>query len=256
MTVSFQKATLLYLSGTMICTFLNLFGHVLDHWLGTHSLFAILCKLPPILFMLLIMVRLKNARILFGGKFFTPYLLFLLLPLIFSALVNTGHPNITPTLDILLLGIIGMLTTIVWEELFFHYVGQMLFERNDSYSIGALAVLVLGFGLSHLLYILLDPSMLEEVLWQTALTTSFGFFSLTLYAKVQNIWVSALAHLSMNVLNTFSTLFAEKPFFHEWRSVLDALYCLCLIIAGIVLYRLNREQKHLAPIHLHEHHIL
>ncbi len=249
MTFSFWESTSIYLGGITSCTLLNLLGHVLDAYLGTNQVFAILCKLPPILIMLAIMWRMKNAKILVHGRFFTPYLAFVLLPLVFSALVNTGHPNITPAIGTLLLGITSMLTTILWEELFFHYIGQMLFEKNDSYTLSALAVLVLGFGLSHLCYILFDPSLLEEILWQTALTTCFGFFSITLYAKTQNIWITVTAHLAMNVLNLMSTLFAEEPYFHEYAPILDTSYCVCLLIAGAVLYHLNKDKKHLAPLH-------
>ncbi len=249
MTFSFGESTSVYLGGIMTCTLLNLLGHVLDAYLGTYQIFSILCKLPPILIMLGIMWKLKNAKLLVYGKFWTPYLAFALLPLVFSALVNTGHPNITPTVGVLLLGITSMLTTILWEELFFHYVGQMLFEKNDTYTLSALAVLVLGLGLSHLCYILLDPTMLEEVIWQTVLTTCFGFFSITLYAKTQNIWVTVVAHLAMNILNTLSALFAEKPYFHNYAPLLDTTYCVCLLIAGAILYHLNKEKKHLAPLH-------
>lgn len=248
MIFSFRESTSVYLGGILSCTLLNLLGHTLDAHFGTHALFATLCKIPPILIMLGIMWHMKNAKILVHGRFFTPYLAFVLLPLFFSALVNTGHPNITPHVTVLILGITSMLTTILWEELFFHYIGQMLFERDDAYSVPALAVLVLGFGLSHLCYVLLDPTMLEEVLWQTALTTCFGFFSITLYAKTQNIWVTVAAHLAMNILNTFSALFAEKPFFHDYAPILDSAYCVCLLVAGVILYRLNKEQKHLAHL--------
>lgn len=249
MNVSFKKASAIYLGGMLICTVLNLLGHYLDIQLGTHAIFSILCKLPPIAVMIGIMIRMRNARILFSGKFLTPYLGFVLLPFFFSALVNTGHPTQTPAIGVLLLGLFGMLTTVVWEELFFHYVGQMLFEKDDRYTISALAVLVLGFGLSHLCYLLLDVALPEEILWQTLLTTCFGFFSITLYAKVQNIWVAVLAHLAMNVLTTFSSLFAEKPYFHDYAALLDTAYCVCLVLAGMILYHLNKEKKHLAPLH-------
>lgn len=249
MTFSFWESSSIYLGGITSCTLFNLLGHMLDAYMGTYQVFSILCKLPPILIMLAIMWHMKNAKILTHGRFRTPYLAFVLLPFVFSALVNTGHPNMTPQMGTVLLAICSMLTTIVWEELFFHYIGQMLFEKNDSYTLSALAVLVLGFGLSHLCYIILDPSMLEEVLWQTALTTCFGFFSITLYAKTQNIWVTVVAHLAMNVLNVTSSLFAEKPFFHDYAPLLDTAYCICLLLAGAWLYHANKDKKHLAPLH-------
>lgn len=257
MHLSFRKATGIYLVGMLVCTALNLAGHYLDSLLHTHALFAILFKLPPIALMLGIMLKLRNGKIVCLGKFKTRHLLWLLLPFLFGTLVNLGHPNLAPAIEIILLTFTSMITTIVWEELFFHYVGQMLFERNDRYSICALVVLVLGFGLSHLCYLILDPHLWEHVLWQTVLTSCFGFFSISLYAKTQNIWITMLAHLSMNIPNTVSTLYHEKPYLDDYALILDSIYCICLVAAGVILYHMNKEKKHLAPLpHFHHlHHI-
>jgi membrane protease YdiL (CAAX protease family) len=257
MLVSFRKATVIYLSGMLVCTLFNLAGHALDIRFDTHSLFAILFKLPAVGMIVGIMVGLRNAKIVCAGKFLTPHLLWLLLPFCFGTLVNLGHPTLSPTVDFILLTFTSMITTIVWEELFFHYVGQMLFERNDRYTLSALAVLVLGFGLSHLCYIMLDPSQIEHIVWQTILTSCFGFFSLTLYAKTQNIWITMLAHLAMNIPNTVSELYHETPFLADFSLILDSVYCICLVIGGTVLYHMNKERKHLAPLpHIHHvHHI-
>ena len=254
MRISFRKATCIYLAGMLICTLLNLLGHALDAHFQTHSLFAILFKLPSVGVIVGIMLGLHNGGIVCMGKFQTPHLLWLLLPFGFGTLVNLGHPNLSPAIDFIFLTFLSMLTTIVWEELFFHYVGQMLFERNDRYTLSALAVLVLGFGLSHLFYLFLDPHEWEHILWQTILTSCFGFFSITLYAKTQNIWITMLAHLAMNVPNTVSTLYQERPFLQDFSLILDTLYCLCLVAAGIILYHANKEKKHLAPLP-HTHHL-
>lgn len=259
--VSFRKATAIYLVGMLVCTLFNLAGHYLDATLHTHALFAILCKLPSIAVMLGILFRLRNGHILCLGRFCTPHLLWLLLPFLFGTLVNLGRATLSPAVDVILLTVGSMLTTVVWEELFFHYIGQMLFERDDRYSLSALAVLVLGFGLSHLLYLFLDPAHWEHVLWQTLLSSAFGFFSISLYAKTQNIWITMLAHLAMNVPNTFSELYQESPFLSAYALPLDIAYCICLVVAGVILYHLNKEKKHLAllpglhlPHHVHHHH--
>lgn len=90
-----------------------------------------------------------------GSRILTPWLLAALIPA-FANTINTfctpNHfPGTAETIDLAA----TMLITAAWEEMYFRYVGRTLFEKDGKYSIGAVVLLSLTFGLPHLINIFL-----------------------------------------------------------------------------------------------------
>lgn len=101
-------------------------------------------------------------------------------------------------------------STAAWEELLFRYVGRTVFERNGKYSVGAVVLLSLTFGCSHLINIFFyDPI---SVLLQMLNACSFGIFLLGLYQHTGNLWIVIAAHSMNNLAPSFFELFPGAEF--------------------------------------------
>jgi membrane protease YdiL (CAAX protease family) len=142
------------------------------------------------------------------GKFLTPWLLVALIPFVDNTIDYFRIPNQWPDGMEFVSIVATMLTTAAWEEMLFRYVGKSLFERNGKYHIGAVVLLALTFGCSHLINIFFyDP---VSILLQVLHASISGVFLLALYRRTGNLWVTIIAHFLQNFGAAFFDLFPES----------------------------------------------
>lgn len=166
------------------------------------------------------------------GKFFTPWLLVALIPFAFNAVDCFCVPNRVPGAAEIINMLLCVFTTAAWEEMLFRYVGRTLFEQNGKYGVGAIVLLSLTFGCSHLINIFFyDPI---PVLLQTLSACTFGVFLLALYQHTGSLWIVITAHGFNNLIATFFGLFPESDYiFSSWINYV--LYVITELVVGIYI---------------------
>ena len=101
--------------------------------------------------------------------------------------------------------IIGVLTTAIWEELFFRYVGQAWFERDGCFTVLDVIFLAAVFALPHMVNIVIHP-----VLDQVFTAFCFGVFTLALYRHSGSLLLPMVSHILLNTLGQFLALFSSE----------------------------------------------
>ena len=141
-------------------------------------------------------------------KVLTPWLLVALIPFLANIFYCFRIPDHIPGLTVWLKLLVTVVTTAAWEELFFRYVGQSLFEHNRKYTIESLILLALTFGCAHLINIFFyDP---VSVLLQTLHASVIGVFWLTIYRHTGSLWLTFIGHTLQNLVPAFFNLFPEQ----------------------------------------------
>lgn len=147
-----------------------------------------------------------------GSRVFTFWLLAALIPA-FANTVNTlcipnYYPGTTETINLAA----TMFTTAVWEEMYFRYVGKTLFEQEGKYSIGAVVLLSVAFGVTHMINIFFyDP---VSVLIQLLSASISGVFWLALYRHTGSLTLTIIAHFLQNFMGTFFQTFTTAESFY------------------------------------------
>lgn len=166
------------------------------------------------------------------GKFLTPWLLVALIPFAFNTVDYFCVPNRVPGAAEVINMLLCVFTTAAWEEMLFRYVGRTLFEQNGKYSVGAIVLLSLAFGCSHLINIFFYNPV--SVLLQTLSACTFGVFLLALYQHTGSLWIVITAHGFNNLIAAFFGLFPESEYiFNSWINFV--LYVITEFIVGIYI---------------------
>jgi membrane protease YdiL (CAAX protease family) len=205
----FTEKAIVYIMISLSCAFALAGAAFLDIEMGKDSyLFDTIIKCIIIIgtfaYASLVGIPINNA----GRKIFTPWLLVALIPFLANSINYFCIPDHAPDLAALVKILVIVATTAAWEELFFRYVGQSLFEHNGKYTIGALVLLALTFGCTHMINIFFyDP---VSVLLQVLNASVIGVFWLTIYRHTGSLWLAFAGHMLQNLVPTFFNLFPEQ----------------------------------------------
>ena len=167
---------------------------------------------------LLLILALAAALSFFGparaplfSRFPARYWLLALLPpaaVLLAQLRPLAHTPSPAALGGMLLGVV---TTALWEELFFRALGQALFLRGDGrYTLFDLLFLSFAFALPHTVNLLIHP-----VFWQLIWAFCTGLFFLALYRRSGSLLPALVSHALTNALSQTVELCADgapQPF--------------------------------------------
>ena len=222
-----------YIMLSLICAFALAGGAFLDMEMG-HSVY-----LFDIAVKLMIMVGIFAYASLCGipmntpgSKFFTPWLLVALIPFLDNSIDYFRIPNRYPSAVEWISLISTVFTTAAWEEMLFRYVGRTLFEHNGKYRIGAVVLLALTFGCSHLINVFFfDP---VSVLLQVMHASVSGVFLLALYRHTGSLWITFAAHFFQNFAGGVFDLFPDSERLIQ-TSVIFILSTIIQLTIGIFI---------------------
>ena len=136
-----------------------------------------------------------------GSRLLSPWLAAALIPALANTINACCIPDYFPGMAAILNLAACMLTTAIWEEMYFRYVGRTLFETDGTYTIGAVILLALAFGFPHLINIFFYDA--TSVLIQFISASFAGVFLLALYRHTGSLLLTIIGHFLQNFLATF-----------------------------------------------------
>lgn len=220
-------------------SFLCVAGALLDMKVGT-SFVSVLFKVTIIAGILAYARYKKEFLLLWGDKFFSPYLYLAVAPCVIFLFSVIGNPDSLPSAVSLLFTVLNILTTAVWEELFFRYVGKSLFGKDKGFAVSDFVMLTIVFASVHLVNMLFYPPM--GVLFQVAEAATAGIFWLALYCKTKNILVSIVSHFALNLIAGLVPLFVANPtsrFFVGLEDLFVVIAMLFWLLSGLFIITKN-----------------
>ena len=181
-----------------------------------------------------------------GCSFFTPWLLVALIPALTNTVNTFCIPNCYPGTAEAFNIVAIMFTTAAWEEMYFRYVGRALFEKDGRYSIGAVVLLALTFGVPHLINIFFYNSV--YVLIQFISASMAGVFWLALYRHTGSLWMTITGHFFQNFMAVVFQTFTTAEYFAEQTADRPGflLTILCSVMEFAVGVWILKKYKYLA----------
>ena len=224
-----MKKIYMYISSIVIFLLVIIIGTLLDKWQNLSNVYSLIFKL---IIIIICKTWIKRNRVKYKeGKFFTKYLFVALIPMCISIILICGPINRAPSLKNVVLGILGMLATAIWEELFYRVIGVEVFKNSDGIiTKNSVIILVLLFSFSHAINIVLKPHEYMIELFRIVLSASAGMLFLALYLKTRNIYVPILSHFLMNYTTLFFKTFSYTP------NVLGYITYDIVFYVGIIAY--------------------
>jgi hypothetical protein len=181
-----------------------------------------------------------------GSRILSPWLAAALIPALANTINTFCVPNHFPgTVEVINLTT-TMLSTAIWEEMYFRYVGRTLFEVNGKYSIGAAVLLSLGFGFPHLINIFFYEPV--SVLFQVLSASIGGVFFLALYRHTGSLRLTILGHFFQNIMARFFETFTTEDYFALQTGNRSGLIVmlLCNMIELMVGLYILKKHKYIA----------
>ncbi len=121
-------------------------------------------------------------------------ILLVMLPSLIN-IVRFGHFDLKPDLTEIISLVIQVMTTAIWEEMCFRYLGIVTVDGKINYKTG---VWLSGlFALQHIINLIYMP--LTDVLFQMILAYSVGLYLLGIYKMYDNVWMLIASHFMLNL---------------------------------------------------------
>lgn len=143
-----------------------------------------------------------------------------------------GPLGCAPSAAALFCMLFGVLTTALWEELFFRALGQKLFLRDDGrYRPSDVLFLTLAFALPHAVNYLIHPAF-----WQLVWAACAGLFFLALYRRTGSLTLVVLSHALTNALSqtiALCTAGESHPYLGAAADAVSILGMAALAAAGL-----------------------
>lgn len=197
LSASFGKRRFYFFLAAVTATLLVLAGSFLDESLGLHVV-ATFVKLG-LAWLAFMLARQSGYLDPAGdGRLFSPYLLLILPPLVYTLLAYLGPIRPETGAELIVLSLLGTLATALWEELYFRLWGRILFEEEGRYRPFDFLFTALVFGAMHLVNLAAAP--FGEVAVQAMLAVITGLFLQTVYAAGGSLRLLILFHFLMNAI--------------------------------------------------------
>lgn len=168
----------------------------------------ILLKIVIIIVLCAYAVKRNELKSIFNIHFSPAYLVLIIIPAIFSFLLMNCPLDFEPFPSFIFLTILSTVTTAIWEEMFFRYIGCSLFEENGKFRWYNILFLAVVFSLGHLFNMF--SSNIYATMNQLIFTIGLGVFCLALYIHTKSLWAPIIAHFCLNSVSDYFTLFATE----------------------------------------------
>ena len=143
---------------------------------------------------------------IFNVSFSPAYLAIIIIPVMFSILLSICPLDFEPYPSFIIMTVAGTITTAIWEELYFRYLGCSIFEENGKYRVYNLIFLALVFSFTHIVNIFGQAEF--TTLTQLLFTFGLGIFLLALYIETHSVVLTIIAHFCINSVADFFNLYA------------------------------------------------
>lgn len=188
----------------------------IENMIGKNIQLDIILKFIFIIVLLLYISQRNKISTLTNFNIPIPYILAALIPTVMSILLTACPLGNSIGTDIIVFTITGTLTTAIWEELYFRYVGCSLFEEDSKFKWYNILFLAFSFSMAHTLNIFSNGAF--ATMTQVIFTFGFGIFALALYISTRSILLTIISHFLMNSVTDFYTIFADQ-------NLTGVLYC-------------------------------
>ena len=220
---------LFFLSGTLINGF------------GVNENIELALKIALIIVICIYAYKRDEFNSFFNIHFSPVYLLIVAIPVVISIILQNCPLDFEPYPSFIIATVASTLTTAIWEELFFRYVGCSLFEQDGKYKWYNIIFLALVFSLVHSVNMLTGAAV-GETLFQLLFTFGLGLFTLALYINTKAIIVPIFAHFCINSVQDFYNLFATDQaramaYIGNLEDPVFAVYVLILIALSIIIFK-------------------
>ena len=231
--LSFPRAGAVYLLGAMLGTLLVAGCACMDTVYGSGELFAVIAKLLMIAALVLTCRVFGGLKKLTEGGYFSRYLPLVLVFPACSLVMNAGPLTASLPFRDAAYWVAGLLTEVLWEELFFRHGARLLFGRKLLFRPKTIVFTSLVYGVCHLLGSLFDP---VSALWADALlSVCIGLFLTALYLRTKNILVPMTAHFLMRFTTELFLRCSDAPGSLNAGILFTAFYALVLLVIGSIL---------------------
>lgn len=166
-------------------------------------------KIGLIIAIVVYAIKQDEFKFFFNIHFSPVYLVLIAIPISFSIIMQHCPLNFEPYPHVVLFTVLSTITTAIWEELYFRYVGCSLFVENDGrFKWYNIVFLALAFSSMHMVnFFSQDPI---PTLIQLFFTFGLGVFLLALYIATKAIIVPIIAHFLINSVADFYSLYASN----------------------------------------------
>lgn len=189
---------------TLIYFVILLISSILDNLIG-YNIISIITKILIILYCFKLM---KKAKIKpFNKDLNIIYIIIAITPFLLNLGIYFGPINQTNNILLIVSSLIGIITTVLWEELHFRVLST---NQKKKLTHKRILLIVLMFGLTHFIHVLLNPSNLISELFKLVLYLSVGYLSLGIYLNTKNITYSLVFNLLFNITPLIFNLFSNN----------------------------------------------
>ena len=187
---------------------------------------SILFKVLIIVGILVYALIKKEFHLLWEGRYFTLFLLFAFIPGVLNFLRAVGHTDSYPSTSLVITTVLNVLTTVIWEELYFRYVGKSLFWKDGKLTLCDYFILVTVFAATHFVNMLFYSPI--SVFVQVFEAFACGAFWVVLYYKTNNILVSITSHFVGNLSAGLFSIYVSYS--ARFFTKVDYIFTILLIV--------------------------
>ena len=201
----------------------------------------IIIKILIIIAICIYAARRDEFNSFFNIDFSPVYLLIIVIPVIFSFILQNCPLDFEPYPSFVITTVVGTITTAIWEELYFRYVGCSLFiDRNGKYKWYNVIFLAVAFSIGHIFNLFFNGA--TATFNQIFFTIGLGIFLLALYIHTRSIIVPIIAHFCINSVADYFTLYATEEaqamaYIGDFFNPFLAVYIVVLIVLGFIILK-------------------
>lgn len=236
---------ILFLISALIIGYLFFASGDIAMMFGWPDYYDIIMKICIIIILCAYALKRGDLRSLFNVHFQWHYLLLIIIPVIFSIVLQNCPLDFEPYPSFILTTVLGTLTTAVWEELFFRYVGCSLFEENGKFRWYNIIFLALAFSIGHVFNGFADGWYATSC--QIVFTVGLGVFTLGLYIHSKSIIAPIIAHFCINSVADYFNLYAtsDARAMAYIGNLADPVLILDAIVLVILGFYILKKNKHI-----------
>ena len=228
-----------YICITIVFLCLIIIGTLLDIYFDMKNLVVLFTKFSIIALCIGIVKKLNITKE--KGKISKGDIAISLVPALFSMLLIFGPINKIPDVYSVIIGVLGVLATAIWEELHYRMIGVEVFKgEKEKLTYKEVILLSLLFGFSHAINIVLKPQEILIELFRIILSTASASLFLALYIKTKRIELSILSHFLLNYITLFFKTFSTSYNYLGYIAY-DVIYYISVISYFVIAYMIFKK---------------